>query len=119
MTLHLPIIHPGFGSAAKYIAASTKEVIRDAEGLTYKKNMITIMEIMGRNARAGLQAPLHFPSQKTVKDQTLFIFRRFPLTLRNSSQKVKDLLKKNPPLSLLYPKESSWLTDDMSASLEA
>ena len=43
---------PGFGSAAKYIAASTKEVIRDAEGLTYKKNMITIMEIMGRNAAA-------------------------------------------------------------------
>ena len=30
--------------------ASTKEVIRDAQGLTYKKNMITIMEIMGRNA---------------------------------------------------------------------
>ena len=41
---------PGFGSAAKYIGASTKEVIRDAQGLTYKKNMITIMEIMGRNA---------------------------------------------------------------------
>ena len=41
---------PGFGSAAKYIGASTKEVIRDAQGLTYKKSMITIMEIMGRNA---------------------------------------------------------------------
>ena len=41
---------PGFGSAAKYIAASTKEVIRDALGLTYKKEMITVMEIMGRNA---------------------------------------------------------------------
>ena len=38
---------PGFGSAAKYIGASTKEVIRDAEGLTYKKKMITIMEIIG------------------------------------------------------------------------
>ena len=25
-------------------------MIRDALGLTYKKNMITIMEIMGRNA---------------------------------------------------------------------
>ena len=25
-------------------------MIRDAQGLTYKKNMITIMEIMGRNA---------------------------------------------------------------------
>ena len=36
---------PGFGSAAKYIGASTKEVIRDAEGLTYKKKMITIMAV--------------------------------------------------------------------------
>ena len=41
---------PGFGSAAKYIGASTKEVIRDALGLTYKKEMITIIEVMGRNA---------------------------------------------------------------------
>nr|WP_300911685.1 6-phosphofructokinase [uncultured Acetatifactor sp.] len=41
---------PGFGSAAKYIAASTKEVIRDALGLNYKKDSITIIEVMGRNA---------------------------------------------------------------------
>lgn len=41
---------PGFGSAAKYIAASTKEIIRDALGLTYNKEMITIIEVMGRNA---------------------------------------------------------------------
>ena len=41
---------PGFGSAAKYIATSTKEVIRDALGLSYKKEMITVIEIMGRNA---------------------------------------------------------------------
>ncbi len=41
---------PGFGSAAKYIGAATKEVIRDAMGLAYKKKQITIMEIMGRNA---------------------------------------------------------------------
>ena len=42
---------PGFGSAAKYIAASTKEIIRDALGLTYSdKEAITILEVMGRNA---------------------------------------------------------------------
>ena len=42
---------PGFGSAAKYIAASTKEIIRDALGLTYNdKEAITILEIIGRNA---------------------------------------------------------------------
>ena len=41
---------PGFGSAAKYIATSTKEVIRDGLGFSYKKKQVTIIEIMGRNA---------------------------------------------------------------------
>lgn len=39
---------PGYGSAAKYIAASMKEIIRD--GLVYDYPTITIAEIMGRNA---------------------------------------------------------------------
>lgn len=42
---------PGYGSAAKYIAASTKEIIRDTQALTYNdRPTITILEIMGRNA---------------------------------------------------------------------
>lgn len=39
---------PGYGSAAKYIAASMKEIIRD--GVVYDYPTITIVEIMGRNA---------------------------------------------------------------------
>lgn len=39
---------PGFGSAAKYIASITKEVIRD--GLVYDTASVTILEVMGRNA---------------------------------------------------------------------
>ncbi len=39
---------PGYGSAAKYIAAAAKEIIRD--GLVYDYPTITIVEIMGRNA---------------------------------------------------------------------
>ena len=39
---------PGYGSAAKYIAAVTKEVILD--GLVYDLQSVTILEIMGRNA---------------------------------------------------------------------
>lgn len=39
---------PGFGSAAKYIASITKEVIRD--GLVYDQESVTLLEIMGRNA---------------------------------------------------------------------
>lgn len=41
---------PGYGSAAKYIATSIKEVIRDGNGFSYKKELVTVIEIMGRNA---------------------------------------------------------------------
>jgi len=39
---------PGYGSAAKYIATSTMEVYHDAR--VYDTGMITVLEIMGRNA---------------------------------------------------------------------
>ncbi len=39
---------PGFGSAAKYVATSTMEVYHDAR--VYDTGMITVLEIMGRNA---------------------------------------------------------------------
>ncbi len=39
---------PGFGSAAKYIAASVREIILDSK--VYDFNTVTIIEIMGRNA---------------------------------------------------------------------
>lgn len=41
---------PGYGSAAKYIAASLKEVIRDNASFGVEKPTICIVEIMGRNA---------------------------------------------------------------------
>ncbi len=39
---------PGFGSAAKYIATSVSEIIRDCA--VYTVNAVTIVEIMGRDA---------------------------------------------------------------------
>lgn len=39
---------PGYGSAAKYIATVTKELIRD--GLVYDMKFATVIEVMGRNA---------------------------------------------------------------------
>lgn len=39
---------PGFGSAAKYIAGSVKEIIRDA--MVYDIKSVAVVEIMGRNA---------------------------------------------------------------------
>ncbi|MEF9945567.1 MAG: 6-phosphofructokinase [Lachnospiraceae bacterium] len=41
---------PGYGSAAKYIGTSVKEIIRDGFSLVYGKGLVTVVEIMGRNA---------------------------------------------------------------------
>ena len=40
---------PGFGSAAKYIATSVKEVIRDGWCLEISKGKVIVIEIMGRD----------------------------------------------------------------------
>ncbi|MBR5817927.1 MAG: diphosphate--fructose-6-phosphate 1-phosphotransferase, partial [Clostridia bacterium] len=39
---------PGFGSAAKYVATTMKEILRDAS--VYTLDAVTIVEIMGRDA---------------------------------------------------------------------
>ena len=41
---------PGYGSAAKYIAASLKEIIRDNESFGVEKPTVCLVEIMGRHA---------------------------------------------------------------------
>lgn len=41
---------PGYGSAAKYIATSMKEIIRDNASFGAQKPTVCIVEIMGRNA---------------------------------------------------------------------
>ena len=41
---------PGYASAAKYIATSMKEIIRDNSSFGFKKPTVVIVEIMGRNA---------------------------------------------------------------------
>ena len=84
---------PGFGSAAKYIGASTKEVIRDAEGLTYNKTMITIMEIMGRNA-GWLTGATALAKQEDCEGPDLIYLPEVPFDVDKFLEKVKELLKK-------------------------
>ena len=84
---------PGFGSAAKYIGASTKEVIRDAQGLTYKKNMITIMEIMGRNA-GWLTGATALAKTEDCDGPDLIYLPEVAFDIERFLHKVKELLKK-------------------------
>lgn len=88
---------PGFGSAAKYIAASTKEVIRDAMGLSYKRNMITIMEIMGRNA-GWLTGATALAKTEDCCGPDLIYLPEVAFDTEKFLKKCTDLLKKKPSI---------------------
>lgn len=83
---------PGFGSAAKYIGASTKEVIRDALGLTYKKEMITIIEVMGRNA-GWLTGATALAKTEECEGPDLIYLPEAPFDIDAFLSKIKELLK--------------------------
>ena len=63
---------PGYGSAAKYIATSTKEVIRDGIGFSYKKQQVIIIEIMGRHA--GWLTAASVLARKFEQDNPVLIY---------------------------------------------
>lgn len=88
---------PGFGSAAKYIAASTKEVIRDAMGLSYKRKMITIMEIMGRNA-GWLTGATALAKTEDCCGPDLIYLPEIPFDVDLFLKKCSDLLEKKPSI---------------------
>lgn len=88
---------PGFGSAAKYIAASTKEVIRDAMGLSYKRKMITIMEIMGRNA-GWLTGATALAKTEDCCGPDLIYLPEIPFDIDRFLKKCNDLLEKKPSI---------------------
>ena len=84
---------PGFGSAAKYIGAATKEVIRDAYGLAYKKKQITIMEIMGRNA-GWLTGATALAKTEDCDGPDLIYLPEVYFDVQKFVDKVKELLEK-------------------------
>lgn len=88
---------PGFGSAAKYIATSTKEVIRDALGLSYKKEMITVIEIMGRNA-GWLTGATALAKTEECEGPDLIYLPEIPFDIDKFLKKTRELLKKKPSL---------------------
>lgn len=61
---------PGFGSAAKYVASTVREIILDAN--VYEKKSVTIVEIMGRHA--GWLTAASVLARKYVGDNPLLIY---------------------------------------------
>ena len=84
---------PGYGSAAKYIATSTKEVIRDGLGFSYKKKLVTIIEIMGRNA-GWLTGAAALSKGEDCDGPDLIYLPELPFDLDKFVAKVKRLQEK-------------------------
>ena len=78
---------PGFGSAAKYVASTVREITLDAN--VYEKKSVTIIEIMGRHA--GWLTAASALARKYDGDNPLFIY--LPETDFDQEAFLKDLEK--------------------------
>ena len=81
---------PGYGSAAKYIATSTMEVYHDAR--VYDKGMITVLEIMGRNA-GWLAASAALASHADFGPDLIYL-PEIPFDMAKFISEVVDIYKK-------------------------
>lgn len=81
---------PGYGSAAKYIAFITKEVIRD--GLVYGTKSVTILEIMGRNA-GWLTGAAALAKGEDCEGPDMIFLPEIPFDVDEFMKKVEQLQK--------------------------
>ncbi len=84
---------PGYGSAAKYIAISMKELIRDSFTIDFKQGMCTIVEIMGRDA-GWLTGAAALSKDDDCDGPDLIYLPEVPFDIHEFRDKVGVLLKK-------------------------
>ena len=86
---------PGYGSAAKYIGTSVKEIIRDSFCLEYENGLVSIVEIMGRNA-GWLTGAAALAKGEDCSGPDLIYLPELPFNIEAFGAKVKELLAKKP-----------------------
>ena len=82
---------PGYGSAAKYIGTSVKEIIQDSQALIYDKGLVTIVEIMGRNA-GWLVGAAALSKGEDCDGPDLIYVPELPFDIDNLLVRIKELL---------------------------
>ncbi len=83
---------PGYGSAAKYIGTSMKEIIRDGFCLEYPKGLVTIVEIMGRNA-GWLTGAAALSKGEDCEGPDLIYLPELPFDIQDFKKRIEALLK--------------------------
>lgn len=84
---------PGYGSAAKYIGTSVKEIIRDSFCLEYTKGLVSIVEIMGRNA-GWLTGAAALAKGEDCSGPDLIYLPELPFNIQTFADRVRELLAK-------------------------
>lgn len=82
---------PGYGSAAKYIGTSMKEIIRDSFCLAYDNGLVTIVEVMGRNA-GWLTGAVALSKGEDCDGPDLIYLPEIPFDMDKFKNKVEKLL---------------------------
>jgi len=83
---------PGYGSAAKYIGTSVKEIICDGYCLEYPNGLVTIIEIMGRNA-GWLTGAAALAKGEDCAGPDLIYLPELPFDMKKFISKVTKMLK--------------------------
>ena len=86
---------PGYGSAATYIGTSVKEIIRDSYCLEYSKGLVTIVEVMGRNA-GWLTGAAALAKGEDCAGPDLIYLPELTFDLDNFMERIRELLAKKP-----------------------
>ncbi len=81
---------PGYGSAAKFVATVTKELVRD--GLVYDMESITIIEIMGRDA-GWLTGAAALSAGEDCEGPAMVLLPEVPVDYEYIKKRVLELTK--------------------------
>jgi 6-phosphofructokinase 1 len=83
---------PGYGSAAKYIGTSVKEIIRDSWSLETTSGQVIIVEVMGRNA-GWLTGATALAKGEDCDGPDAIYLPELPFDMDAFLKKIKTLLK--------------------------
>ena len=84
---------PGYGSAAKYIGTSMKEIIRDSFCLENENGIVTIVEIMGRNA-GWLTGSAALSMGEDCEGPDMIYLPEITFDVKDFGERVRGLLEK-------------------------
>lgn len=86
---------PGYGSAAKYIGMTIKELVRDST--IYDLKSVTVVEIMGRNA-GWLTAAAALAEDEDCEGAAMICLPEIPFDPEHFLARIAEIQKKTPSL---------------------